>query len=463
MAKNIVLKNSLGDSVVYNNVGNIILKDENGNDVQFIPKTSGQYRVIGVDYDGTIIDDRYLQTGDIYTLPEVPAHNGLVPQGWSCSQEIVDGKIIIEDNDVTYGPNYSTESGLNEFDIEITPNNSSTFTLNITGTKDWGDGTVNSENTHTYSSYGKYTVTCDGTELTSYLFGSENNTIRNRSVRNVRLNKLDTFSGTLSYLSDGYLFSSCEVLETIIVSPSVNIYKNYQDRLGFAVSSCYALKTLIMPNGIGEKFGGSLNCRACEYIVIPSGVKNITSGLQECRALKVIALPKTIENNPSVYDLFKGCSALKTIYIPDGFTTVNRSTFDSCYSLSNIRFPSTLEMTGNRSFYNCYALTEIDVPEGTTRVQEAFNSCTSVRKITFPSTLTAITSQTFFLCDALTVIDFTKALSVPALNYSSPFSQGSNKLRKIYVPDALYDSWKVATNWSIIANYIYRASEMPAE
>ena len=122
----------------------------------------GEYFVKVIDYDGTILKEAHLDTGDKFTLPNPPSHNGLVFQEWSCSQEIVDNTITITDNNVMVGAVYTTASGLSEFDIELTKVTGLDVTLNMNGTKDWGDGTSDNLNTHTYTNYGKYMINYSG-------------------------------------------------------------------------------------------------------------------------------------------------------------------------------------------------------------------------------------------------------------------------------------------------------------
>jgi hypothetical protein len=77
-------------------------------------------------------------------------------------------------------------SRLSEFDISGT----FTVTLNMDGTKDWGDGTSDTSTTHTYASAGDYTITCDGSTMTtsssSGLFGQSSSTPCSYA-KNVRL------------------------------------------------------------------------------------------------------------------------------------------------------------------------------------------------------------------------------------------------------------------------------------
>ena len=61
-------------------------------------------------------------------------------------------------------------------------------------------------------------------------------------------------------------------------------------------------------------------------------------------------------------------------------------------------------------------------------------------------------------CSALEVVDFSEATAVPTLHSVNTF-QNTNSTFQIVVPDALYDQWKAARNWSQFASQIVKASE----
>ena len=54
--------------------------------------------------------------------------------------------------------------------------------------------------------------------------------------------------------------------------------------------------------------------------------------------------------------------------------------------------------------------------------------------------------------------DFRASKSVPTLSSTNAFKNIPSDC-KIVVPDALYDTWIAATNWSTYASYIVKASE----
>ena len=56
------------------------------------------------------------------------------------------------------------------------------------------------------------------------------------------------------------------------------------------------------------------------------------------------------------------------------------------------------------------------------------------------------------------MVDFSQATAVPTMHNTNTF-QNTNNTFKIVVPDALYNDWIVATNWSTYASHIVKASE----
>ena len=133
---------------------------------------SGNYTVKVIDYDGTVLMEKKGNTGDVIELPEAPTHDRLVFQKWSASRTVTDNKVTIGNDNIMVGATYTTASGQNEFDITVTKATGLTVTFNGSGVKDWGDGTSDSETSHTYTTYGNYMIKWTGSSIPQYAFGS---------------------------------------------------------------------------------------------------------------------------------------------------------------------------------------------------------------------------------------------------------------------------------------------------
>ena len=165
----------------------------------------------------------------------------------------------------------------------------------------------------------------------------------------------------------------------------------------------------------------------------------------------VISIPDSI---------FRSLYNLSTVVIPNTVTNLRDSAFANCYNLSTVVIPNTTTSIGNYTFSNCYNLSTVVIPNTTTSIGiSAFTACYSLPEIKIPSNVLSIGSQAFANCYSLKKIDFSEHTQVPVLESTNAFNYAPSD--RIYiVPDALYDEWIAATNWSDYADYIVKASEV---
>ena len=357
---------------------------------------SGNYTVKVIDYDGTVLMEKKGNTGDIIELPEAPTHDRLVFQKWSASRTVTDNKVTIGNDNVMVGATYTTASGQSEFDITVTKATGLTVTFNASGVKDWGDGTSDSETSHTYTAYGDYMIKWAGSSIPQQLFGS-------------------------------------------------NII--------------YVLTFARLANITSINYSAFINCRSLKSATIPDGVTNIGNAIfSDCRSLASATIPDGVTKIGA--GMFQFCYSLASVTIPDGVTSIESGVFQSCYSLASVTIPNGVTKILNSAFYDCYSLASVTIPNGVTAINDyMFRYGYTLKSITIPDSVTTIKVQAFHYCVTLTKYDFSQATAVPTLGNVNAFSE-INKICKIVVPDNLYDQWIAATNWSTYADYIYKASEV---
>ena len=320
---------------------------------------TGDYTVKVIDYDGTVLLETKGNTGDVIELPTAPTHDKLVFQEWSASVVVTNNAVTIEDNDVMVGAVYTTASGKSEFDITLTKVTGLSVTLNMDGTKDWGDGTSDTATTHTYTAYGDYTIACDGTTMTtsssSGLFG-QGRTAKNYYCIGARL-------------------------------ANVTSIGNY------AFQYSYSLTNITIPSSV-INIGGNLfyYCLSLTSITIPNSVTIIGSTVfSSCYSLTNITLPNSVTSIGN--SAFSSCYSLSNITIPSSVTMgIGSSVFSSCYSLTNIIIPSSVtSIAGDDVFYNCYSITKYDFSQHTSvptlSNTNAFNGINGICKIIVPDSL----------------------------------------------------------------------------
>ena len=154
---------------------------------------------------------------------------------------------------------------------------------------------------------------------------------------------------------------------------------------------------------------------------------------------------------------FSTCVSLKSVIISDSVTSIGANAFDGCTNLETVKMGSNVQAIEASAFQKCSKLQSIEIPDTTTRRQgSVFSACTSLKSAKIGKGVKTLYYGLFWNCP-LELIDFRSATSVPTLN-----SDVFNKLVttcKIVVPDSLYNSWIVASNWTTYASKIVKASE----
>ena len=235
-----------------------------------------------------------------------------------------------------------------------------------------------------------------------------------------------------------------------------------------------------------------------EAVTIAKDIESIDRGaFKNCSKLKIVTFENDSKCNSIAPDSFYGCSTLESITVPSAIKTVEGDTFNGCTKLTQFDF-TNIEKVVSGSFYNT-GLTSVYLPKVKENINGAFNSCkslvivdaplvpalsngcfsgcTALTTVNIPSVeyigssdflncsslvsldlpkVTRIThSQTFKNCTALTSVTL-RADTVATLNYSAAFDNTpiANGTGFIYVPEALVEAYKSATNWSVFAAQI---------
>ena len=182
-----------------------------------------------------------------------------------------------------------------------------------------------------------------------------------------------------------------------------------------------------------------------------------------CANLSSVSLPNCTSIAASA---FRNCTALESVNLPSCTSFNGAQCFDGATNLKTINTSSlTTIAEGTRTFANCKYLEEFNAPNLTSitgSTSNMFNTCTKLRKVNLPRLSgTTISANTFNYCSNLTVLvlggnELNPLDNVNAFN-SSAIKSGTGY---VYVPDALVDTYKTATNWSNFADQIKPISEL---
>lgn len=133
-------------------------------------------------------------------------------------------------------------------------------------------------------------------------------------------------------------------------------------------------------------------------------------------------------------EVFRGCTHLTRVVLPEGVTMTGDRSFRDCTGLTAAVLPESLRIIGFGTFENCGSLTEIKIPKGVTCIEaSAFNGCRSLRHAEIPAGVTAIDYWVFEGCENLTEIVIPEG--VTSIGFSA--FRGCRKLASIRIPESV--------------------------
>ena len=441
----------------------------------------GQYSVILVDTDATIIKRIWGNEGDTITLPANPGFNrrseDLEFIEWCSAYEFGDTEeglktITLKDEDVVVGAIWGLS---NDANIQIeTIKLEGDFTMGIGGTGtisiDWGDGTVN-ENinlsqinngakniSHSYSELKEYKIKIidqkeSGSSIEFSLVDWNKSCFNNSDyIKNV---KIKNDSNTDIMLPMDFLVNANN-LELITVNNGCNV------DMSFLQGAFSKLKTIFLkPMNLLYEYGTLGNFTGCdlEYYIFGESIQRGTrleGGFLNNSKIKHFNVREGIY----FFESFKNCNNLTRIvgtFFSDG-------TFANCINLKEIIFTGS----GGYGFINTPNLEKIVFKEGCKSVcfvvtnwglDDIDNLC-GVKYIQCPSTLEEYEILEFGIAPEYTpnlqIIDFSKLTIVPK---ADTWGKSEDEIQEILgwwephpsvilrVNKSIIDEWKSHPIW----------------
>ena len=327
--------------------------DEYGDFVDSIPTGGGggaveEKDVNFYDYDGTLLYS-YTKTDflALTEMPENPTHTGLTAQGWNW--DLTDAKTYVTDYGILdVGQVYTTASGLSEFDIELNAVTGLSVTLNMNGTKNWGDGTSDTTTSHTYANAGKYTISCNGTTM--------NTSTASPLVQVPSCLKFARITG-ITRITEG-AFQSCKNMKNITISNSIT------DIQAQICGECYSLEIFIMPKNITTL--NNAICAKCYSLkkFIFKNISSIGSGLLDsCYKIEKNIIPSNITD---IGQLYRSCYSVKKVIMPEATTTISAYCFYYAHTLVIYDFRHLTQvptLSNKNAFSSINNLAKIVVPD----------------------------------------------------------------------------------------------------
>ena len=272
--------------------------------------------------------------------------------------------------------------------------------------------------------------------------------------------------------------------------------------IGITDEQCAAVTTL-RSGYHATYFSGNTTIVSANDLKYFTGLTALTEyAFNGCSNLVSVIIP---ENVTAIQDAsFQECRILETVIInaPSKITSIGGSTFNNCRKLAGFTIPTNVTSIGNYSLQNNYLMTSIDIPSGLSSINNyVFSGCTGVTSISGFDHITSIGQRGFASlgysghidldavvsvgssafesskltslhigadCTTITGAAFYSMLSCqwvvidattpPTLTSTNGFASASYP---IYVPDAAYNDYIAANNWSSYGSRIKKISEKP--
>ena len=244
---------------------------------------------------------------------------------------------------------------------------------------------------------------------------------------------------------------------------------NWGDGTGITVAQAAIVTDL------NEKFKSATNITTFTELSAFNNLTEITN-YQFNNCTNLINIDTSKIKKIGGHNAFSNCTLLQSVNLMN-CTYLGDETFYKCLSLESLGDTSKIEYLGDSVFVNCKSLkinvnlpnlkeihsgfsnsgiVSIDNLGSITTVGTLCASCKNLKTVILPETLTSITGQIFDSCSSLLWIKLLSETVVSLTNTS--WADSTNSTFKIYVPDDLVESYKVATNWSNRASQIIALS-----
>ena len=372
------------------------------------------------DYDGTIL---YSYTWDefqnVTEMPPLPVHKELRIYGTGWGNYTLDIIKSQEEKRCEVPCFFNTDNGMSLLHIEVFKDTALEIALygRIDGVAEiiWGDGTRESINvekskkyyiTHAYKK-GKYVLEIPNIlnigDSAAVFFTNSNVELvscymgKDADFSSISLNKITT----IKHITSNKALTSALGLYSIMKYCSTILGNN-------SLQSTSLVKQVIPYYSIGAN---SLFSNTITDVFIPNLQQSLGHNPFNTSKLTHLYIPDTIKGCAS--QLCRGMSYLVEVKLSNAFTALTTQSFQDCRALTKIKIPPLVATIGT----NC------------------FSGCTAMK-----------------------YYDFRNVNVVPTLDNTNAFT-GIPTDCKIVVPDALYDGWIAATNWSYWASYIVKASD----
>lgn len=198
-------------------------------------------------------------------------------------------------------------------------------------------------------------------------------------------------------------FTGCATLESLTIARSVSELTISEN--AFAGT---ALKNLIVADGEGQlKLNAAQATLPVDSIYLGRKLTNFS--FENDTLLRTA----TLGNGYNAIDpgMFRGCTSLTSVVLPETIKFIYGSAFNGCTMLSSINLPDAIKSIEGNAFQDCKSLVELELPDSLETIAYiSFGGCKSLKRLVINDKLKRIAEYSFQYCDSLTSVTFGKAV-----------------------------------------------------
>ena len=224
-------------------------------------------------------------------------------------------------------------------------------------------------------------------------------------------------------------FSGCDNLEITINTDDKYLYSKDGTTILLCDSS---VTSVIIPENVAVINSGAFACcRNVETIETGDTLMSL-SGLPITSALKSITIGNGVTSINE--DRFKNCSNLESVTIGNSVMSIGNYAFSGCSSLASVTIPDSVMSIGNYAFYGCCSLESVTIPDSVTSIgEDAFRDCSNLTSVTIPDGVTYIANGAFYWCSNLTSVTIPDSVT----SIGSGAFENCSSLTSVVIPDSV--------------------------
>ena len=323
----------------------------------------------------------------------------------------------------------------------------------------WGDGSwticdvaTSTNYVHMYEACGVYEIIIEqnkgGTHFANYSTGYTSS------------------YGIMGSVNDENAYNRGRLLAVEFGNPDSTTNSNSKVIGNYALNACMNVRKVTISEGFTRYNPLALiGCSNLREIYFPSTISDFrnagTVGNYYPR-LEKVELAQGITNDNNLTGVFLNCSNLRSIVVPDSFTTTfSNGCFFGCSSLDTLMIPSSSTVyevafaniadTSDRT--SLTSMRKFDVPSLTAIPPELFNGATQLQSITIPAAVTEIGANAFANCYSLASITFLPT-TPPTVDDANAWTNIPTDC-VIHVPTGSLSAYTSASNYPSSSTYTY--------